>query len=98
MTQTQEYWFARRFPLGNPRGAIGPIHWKGWALTAAFVLIMSLGAIAFAWFGAKGNMAEGIAIFVILAFIGGISFASMAHSKCDRIRTVADYKKDRQRV
>lgn len=95
---TTEYWFARRFPLGNPRSAIGPVHWKGWLLTLAFVALMTAAGVAFAWFGANGNMMEGIAIFIIVAFIGGIAFMSMANSKCDKIRTVADYKKDRQRA
>lgn len=93
-----EYWFARRFPLGHARSGMSPVHWKGWMLTAGFVAILTLGAFAFAWFGASGNMAEGVAIFALLAFIGGVSFTSMANAKCDKVRTVADYKKDRARV
>ncbi len=95
---TQDYWFARRFPLGNPRKAMAPVHWKGWLLSFGFVLILTFGGFAFSWLGASGRMAEGVAIFVILAFIGGVSFVSMADAKCDKVRTVADYRKDRQRV
>lgn len=95
---TSEFWFARRFPLSNPRKAIGPVHWKGWAVTAIFVAALGAGAVAFAWFGASGQMVTGIIVFALVAAACSAWFVSVAYSKADKTRTVADYRKDRARV
>jgi hypothetical protein len=93
-----EYWFARRFPLGSPRAGLSPIHWKGYAVVAIYVTVLTAGGLAFAWFGANGNLPEGIALFVMAAFLGTIFYISVTRHKGDRIRTVADYKKERSGV
>lgn len=93
-----EYWFARRFPLGSHRAAMSPIHWKGYAVVAIYVTVLVIGALAFAWFGANGNMPEGIALFVMAASLGTIFYITVARQKGDRIRTVADYKRERKGV
>jgi hypothetical protein len=95
---SEEYWFARRFPIGSPRAGLAPVHWKGYAVVAIYVVVLLAGALAFAWFGAHDNMMEGIAFFVLAAFLGGIFYITVARQKGDRVRTVADYKKDRKRV
>jgi len=92
----EEYWFARRFPLGSPRAGMSPIHWKGYAVVAGYLFVLLLGAGAFAWFAIhERNMAEGLAFFVGAASLSSIVYISVARHKGDRIRTVADYKKDR---
>jgi hypothetical protein len=93
VTAEREYWFARRFPLGNPRSAMGPVHWKGWAITFLFVSILSAGGMAFAWLGASGQMVEGVTIFAATAVIAMGGFLTIVSLKSDKTRTVAEYRK-----
>jgi hypothetical protein len=94
----REYWFARRFPIGNPRSGMAPVHWKGWLVAWAFLALMLGGAGAFVWFALEGNLIEGAAMFAIIAFIAGVWFVLMATANGDRVRTVADYREVRKRV
>jgi hypothetical protein len=59
---------------------------------------LTVGGIAFAWLGASDRMAEGVAIFVFLAFLGTIFYLTVARQKGDRVRTVADYRREKQRA
>jgi hypothetical protein len=93
-----DYWFARRFPLGSPRAGLSPIHWKGYAVVAIYITGLIIGGVAFAWFGAQGNMPEGILYFVLAAFLSTIFYITVTRQKGDRIRTVADYRKERTGV
>lgn len=92
----REYWFARRFPLGHPRQAYAPVHWKGYALSLVFVAALTGGGVAFAWLGASGNMFMGVAVFAVVALLAGLWFTLTAKANGDPLRTVADYKKDKQ--
>lgn len=93
-----EYWFARRFPPGNPRNALAPVHWKGWAIALIFVAILLGGAVAFAYLGASGQIVYGAVAFIVAAALGTIWFIGVAERTCDKTRTVADYKKERVRA
>jgi hypothetical protein len=88
-----EYWFARRFPLSNPRQSMAPVHWKGWLVVASFLAAMLIGAAAFAWYANQGEMMKGAAYFVMAAFMGGLWFISVARFRGDRIRSVKDYQR-----
>lgn len=93
-----EYWFARRFPVGNPRNAMAPVHWKGYAIVAAYVTLLVLGGLAFAWLGASGQLIFGAAIFAAAAIVGATLFIGLSTMKGDATRTVADYRKEARRV
>jgi hypothetical protein len=93
MSAQTEYWFARRFPVGSPRKALAPVHWKGWALSVAYVLVLAAGGFAFAWLGAGGRMVEGVIIFALAAAIGAGGYIAIAEAKSDKTRTVEDYRK-----
>lgn len=93
-----EYWFARRFPVGNPRNAMGPVHWKGYAIVAVYVTLLVLGGIAFAWFGASGQLILGATIFAGAAVVGASLFIGLSSAKGDKTRTIAEYRKDASRV
>jgi flagellar biosynthesis protein FliP len=41
----QEYWFARRFPVGHPRNAMSPINEQGWNVVRKFIIWMVAGAV-----------------------------------------------------
>ncbi len=93
-----EYWFARRFPVGSPRNAMAPVHWKGYAIVAAYVTLLALGGVAFAWLGAGGQLILGAAVFAAAAVIGAGLFIGLSSAKGDKTRTVAEYRRDAQRV
>ncbi len=94
----KEYWFARRFPLGDHRNAMGPVHWKGWLVSCSFVVALMLGGVAFAYLGATDRMTYGIAAFILVAFVATTWFLLTARANGDPVRTVAEYKKDKTRA
>ena len=89
-----EYWFARRFPVGDRRKSMAPMHWKGLAVVAVFMAAMLLGGIAFLWMAALGQFAHGLVAFVLAAALGAGWFITIAYAKGDHERTIADYRKD----
>lgn len=92
VTQPQEYWFARRFPIGNPRGSMSPVHWKGNLMFGVFAASMALGAFGFALAAVAGQFAWGVIVFAALAAMGaGILFFAVA-TRGDQTKTVADYR------
>ena len=93
-----EFWFARRFPVGSPRNAMAPVHWKGYAIVAVYVTLLVLGGLAFAWLGAGGQLVLGAAIFAAAAVVGASLFIGLSSAKGDKTRTVAEYRRDAQRV
>lgn len=92
----REYWFARRFPLSDPRQSYAPVHWKGYAVSLIFVSALTAGGVTFAWLGASGDMLMGVMVFAGIAIVAGAWFILTAKANGDPVRTVADYKKDRQ--
>lgn len=95
---SEDYWFARRFPLSDPRSSMSPVNWKGWLASLVFVLALGAGATAFAYIGASGNIVQGGAIFAGVALVSGAWFVSVSRVKGDRVRCVADYEKGKVRV
>ncbi|WP_395648169.1 hypothetical protein [Terricaulis sp.] len=93
-----DYWFARRFPVGNPRNAMSPVNWKGYLATLAFVLSLGAAGVVFAWLGASGEMLKGVLIFAGAAIVGTAAFLGVVNAKGDSSRTVADYKKGAARA
>ena len=97
----QEYWFARRFPVGHPRNAMSPINEKGYGVVRQFIGWMVGGAIAalvlvltglfvlpYVWIAAPF-------IFAACAMVGGWSFILAAQQHGDHNHTVDDYKSGR---
>lgn len=98
MTEPREIWFARRFPIGSTRSGMAPVTWKGWAVIAAFVLMLCFAAGVFGWFVYEGDTSKGVWSFIVLSAAGGLFFVRMANHKGDHIHTVADYEKGKLRV
>ena len=92
----RDYWFARRFPLSDGRQAFAPVNWKGYAVSLVFVAVLTAGGVAFAWLGAQHNIFMGVMVFAGVALLAGAWFTLTTKANADPIRTVADYKKDRQ--
>jgi hypothetical protein len=93
-----EYWFARRFPMGDRRQAMAPVHWKGFVVTGGFVAAMLFGAAVWAWLAQTNRPVEGLQLFLVIVFADIIWFLTTARSRLDRTKTVTDYKKEKQRV
>jgi hypothetical protein len=94
--QPQEYWFARRFPLGDHRKAMAPVHWKGYAAAVVYMLALLAGGGAFVYFGVTDRLMLGVVIFTIVAIGAAFWFITTARIHGDPVRTVAEYYKDRQ--
>ena len=93
-----EYWFARRFPVGDRRNAMAPVHWKGFAAVAIYVVALIIGGLAFAWMGASGHLVQGTLVFAAAAIVGAGWFIVVSQAKGDPNRTVADYRKANPRA
>ncbi|MHB1110033.1 MAG: hypothetical protein ACYCZU_06940 [Devosia sp.] len=97
----QEYWFARRFPVGHPRNAMAPVSkrameivWTfvGWmvggAVAAVVIVLLGLFAVPYLWIAAPF-------VFAGCAAYGGWYFVSQAMSRGDKTHTVDVYKAGR---
>ncbi len=91
----QKYWFARRFPVGHPRNAMAPVSQEGWWVVWVFVAAMAVGALGLIFLGLNGQIVSGIAMFVVMALLGGGMFIGMAQTRGDKGRTVEDYRAGR---
>jgi hypothetical protein len=98
----QEYWFARRFPVGHARNAMAPVNEQGYAAVRTFVSTMTSGAIvaivlsfvAF-WISQPALYVAGGIAFVAAAAYAGWRFISLSVSRGDNKHTVEDYKAGR---
>jgi hypothetical protein len=93
-----DYWFARRFPIGSPRAAMSPVHWKGWAVTSVWVTVLLAGGLLFAWLGASDRLMQGAATFIVTSFVATAWYLTVVRAKGDRVHTVSDYEKGKLRV
>jgi nitrate reductase gamma subunit len=89
------YWFARRFPVGDPRNGLAPVHWKGFAVALGFVAGMLASAGAGTALAANGLVAAGIAVFAAGAAASGGAFIVIARRTADMTRTTQDYRAGR---
>lgn len=88
----RDAWFARRFPVGDPRNSMAPVHRRGWMVAGGFMAALGLGALGFFALALFGFLIAGILVFIAMALLGGFGFVLVAQWKGDRTRTVADYR------
>jgi hypothetical protein len=88
-----EYWFARRFPAGNERKSMGPVHWKGWASFGAFTLALIAGGMAFLLLAIWGAMWIGLFAFALIAWGSMMVLLKVVTMKGDQTKTMEDYMK-----
>jgi len=86
------HWFARRFPVGDPRNAMAPVSREGHLVAWAFVGAMALGAIGFGLFALANLFVVGMIFFVGIAAVAATAFILIASARGDTARTVADYR------
>jgi hypothetical protein len=90
-----KFWFARRFPVGHPRNTMAPVSREGWSVVWVFVAAMLVGGLGLIFFGLNGQLVSGVAMFVILALLGGGMFIGMTQTRGDKQHTIDDYKAGR---
>jgi hypothetical protein len=88
-----DYWFARRFPVGNDRQSMGPINWKGWLAFGVFTLALMGGGMAFLLMAIWGSMWLGIFAFVLIAFGSMMALLKVVSLKGDQTKTMEEYMK-----
>jgi hypothetical protein len=107
----QEYWFARRFPVGDRRNAMSPVTPEGYRIAWTFVLWMVGGALAALVLLSLGGWAMYAlgptsvvtwllgaltpVVFIGCAVYGAWYFISQAKERGDHQHTVDDYKQGR---
>jgi hypothetical protein len=97
----QEYWFARRFPVGHPRNAMSPINEQGWNVVRKFIIWMVAGAVLatiivivsllwlpYLWIAAPF-------VFAATAMYAGWALILAAQGRGDHNHTIEDYKAGR---
>lgn len=89
---TAKYWFARRFPVGHRRNAMGPVSPEGWRVTGVFVMSVVAGMIGGFLLLTSGSPLLGLALFVVLSALGGLAFVVISARRGDRERTIEDYR------
>jgi hypothetical protein len=90
-----DYWFARRFPVGDRRNSMAPVSREGWLVSLTFVAAVGIGGVLVAALMVADQATLGIALFAILAGTGATAFIVASQRKGDKTRTVADYRKMR---
>lgn len=90
-----DFWFARRYPVGDRRNALAPVTTEGRRVVLAFVAAVIVGAIVFAVMAISGDVMLGAATFAVIAGLAGGGFILVANQKLDRNHTVDDYKTGR---
>lgn len=98
MNKEREIWFARRHPIGHHSRAMAPVHWKGWAISTVFMLVMLGAGGALLWYGLNNELFHGVAIFAVLAIVFGGWFTLVSRANGDHVRTAADYKREKSGV
>jgi hypothetical protein len=94
---TNQYWFARRFPVSDRRNSMSPITPEGYRVAWTFVGWMIGGACAALVLVGLGFvhwlfMVPAPLVFVACAAYGGWYFISQSQSRGDKLHTIEDYK------
>ena len=92
-----EYWYARRFPVGHWRNAMGPISPKAKRVTWALLGGFGFGLSGFFILGLAGNWQLGVLIFAVIAGAGSWYYFFEPIRRFDRFHTVEDYRMGRVR-
>lgn len=87
-----DYWFARRFPVGDKRNAVAPVSREGRFVVMGFLMAMLVGMLFFIVMAIAGRLVLGGATFAIMGGLGGAAFIAASYYKLDRNHTVDDYE------
>lgn len=90
------YWFARRFPVGQPGDRMDPISREGWMVVWSFAAALVAGFLALLVFTlAFQKPLIGFIILLVLASFGMTAMLMLSKQRGDQKHTAADYKQGR---
>ncbi|MET0182836.1 MAG: hypothetical protein ABW199_08130 [Caulobacterales bacterium] len=92
LAHREERWFARRFPVGDPRSSMGPVHWKGWTMFGIFIAMTILSAAAFLLAAVAGLLMWGALVFVAASLASAGWLLLVVRARGDQTRTLEDYR------
>jgi hypothetical protein len=76
---------------------MGPVSPEGWRVTGVFVMSVVAGSLGGFLLLTSGRPLEGLAVYLVLVAMGGLTYLLLARARGDRERTVEDYQMGRGR-
>ena len=93
---TNRYWFARRFPVGQPGDRMDPISREGWMVVWGFATALVVGFIALAVSTlVLQKPLLGFVVLLILASFGMTALLMLTKQRGDQKHTAEDYRQGR---
>ena len=93
---SNRYWFARRFPVGQPGDRMDPISREGWLVVWSFAAALVAGFLALLVFTlAFQKPLIGFIILLILASLSMTALLMLSKQRGDQQHTADDYKQGR---
>jgi membrane protein implicated in regulation of membrane protease activity len=90
---SNRYWFARRFPVGQPGDRMDPISREGWLVVWGFAGALVLGFLALLIFTvAFQKPLIGFIILLVLTSLGMTALLMLSKQRGDLKHTAAEYK------
>ena len=102
------YWFARRYPVGDPHNNMSPVSAEGFRVAYRFIWAMVLGGVAMVALGLVGFWLQtdspvlgwslcalGVIVYLAATAYGAWSFISQSRDRGDHQHTIEDYKAGR---
>lgn len=87
------YWFARRYPVGQPGDRMDPISREGWMVVWSFAAALVVGFLALVIFTiVLQKPLLGFVALLILASFGMTALLMLSKQRGDQNHTAADYK------
>ncbi|WP_395820049.1 hypothetical protein [Devosia sp.] len=88
------YWFARSFPLSEPKATrMAPVSGEGWAVVALFVGCLVAGVVGLATFAFTYRQ-PGVGVVTLLGFtvVGAAALIAAIRLRGDRAHTTEEYR------
>jgi membrane protein implicated in regulation of membrane protease activity len=87
------YWFARRFPVGQPGDRMDPVSREGWMVVWVFAAALVAGFVALLVFTlAFQKPLIGFIILLVLTSLGMTALLMLSKQRGDHKHTAAEYK------
>jgi hypothetical protein len=87
------YWFARRFPVGEPGDRMDPVSREGWIVVWSFAAALVVGFLSLLVFTIVFQKPMiGFIIMLVLASLGMSALLMLSRQRGDQRHTAAEYK------
>jgi hypothetical protein len=86
-----EFWFARRFPVGSSRNAVAPVSREGRMVFVYWIAAMVASALAMGFLALRGAYFGGLIVFVVVVVLSTWLLFMAVLRRTDNSRTTEDY-------